>query len=393
METSEQLRARYVCSARRIVVKVGTNVLASPGMSLNEERVASISEQIVRLVKGGRQVALVSSGAIGAGMADLGMKQRPQTLPELQASASVGQGRLVSGYEAGFHRHGLHAGQILLTRDDFDSRERYLNASNTMRALFDLGCVPVINENDTISTDEIRFGDNDLLAAYVTHLIRAELLILLTSVPGLYVGEPRPAAVRSVHESLVPRDGRLVVADVVEKVDDEVGRLAYGETTPGGTGGMESKLEAARMATEAGEAALMADGTAKDVLLDIMAGEKVGTLFLPARKRLRSRKRWLRFTSRPRGAVVVDDGARRALCEKGKSLLPIGITAVDGEFAPGDAVRIVGCDGEEFARGLTNYSSAEVEKIKGLRTGQIEATLGHKFYDEVVHRDNLALLG
>jgi len=393
METSEQLRARHVCSAARIVVKVGTNVLASPGMGLDEGRVAHISEQIARLVKGGRQVALVSSGAIGAGMADLGMKQRPLTLPGLQASASVGQGRLVSGYEAGFHRHGLHAGQILLTRDDFDSRERYLNASNTMHALFELGCVPVINENDTISTDEIRFGDNDLLAAHVTHLIRAELLILLTSVPGLYVREPRPAAVRSVHEPLASGEKLFFVADVVEKVDEEVGQLAYGETTPGGTGGMDSKLTAARMATEAGETAVMADGTEDNVLIRLMAGEKVGTLFLPARRKLRSRKRWLRFTSRPRGAVVVDDGARKALCEKGKSLLPIGITAVNGQFAPGDAVRIVGPDGEEFARGLSNYSSAEIEQIKGLRTDQIERTLGHKFYDEVVHRDNMALLG
>ena len=390
-ETSEELRKRYVCSARRIVVKVGTNVLTSAGMALDEERVASVAEQIARLVGDGREVALVSSGAIGAGMAELGIRERPRTLPELQASASVGQGRLVSRYEACFHKYGLHAGQVLLTREDFDSRERYLNAGNTVRALFDLGCVPVVNENDTISTDEIRFGDNDLLAAHVTHLIRAELLVLLTSVPGLYAREPYPAAVRSVHESLVSADGSYAVADVVEKVDGEVAQLAYAGTAPGGTGGMESKIEAARMATEAGEAAIIADGTEDGMILRIMAGDKAGTLFLPARKRLRSRKRWLRF-SRPRGAVLVDDGARRALCEKGRSLLPIGVTAVEGEFAPGDVVRVVDSSGRECARGLSNYSSDEVDRIKGLRTDQIVETLGHKYYDEVVHRDNLALL-
>lgn len=386
METSEQLRERYVCSARRIVVKVGTNVLASPGTSLDEERVASISEQIAHLVQDGRQVALVSSGAIGAGMAELGIAERPGSLPELQASASVGQGRLMARYEQCFRRRGLHAGQILLTREDFDSRERYLNACNTIRALFDLGCVPVINENDTISTAEIRFGDNDLLAACVTHLIRAELLVLLTSVPGLYVTEPCPAAVRCVHEAPAG------VADVVERVDEDVARLAYAGTTADGTGGMESKLQAARMATEAGETALIADGAAPDVLLRVMAGERLGTLFLPAQKRLRSRKLWLRFTSRPRGAVVVDDGARRALCEQGRSLLAIGITAVEGEFAEGGVIRVKAADGGEVARGLSNYSSEDVKRIKGLKSDQIESVLGHKFYDEVVHRDNLALL-
>ncbi len=393
MESGEQLRERYVCSARRIVVKVGTNVLASPGMPLDEGRVDRLSEQIAGLVAEGRQVALVSSGAIGAGMAELKMPERPRTLPELQASASVGQGRLVSRYERSFSEHGLHAGQILLTREDFDSRQRYLNASNTIRALFNLGCVPVINENDTVSTDEIRFGDNDLLAALVTHLIRAELLILLTCVPGLCLDGPRPEAVRSLHESAAPHGARARVADLVDRVDEDVMQLASSEASPGGTGGMQSKLEAARIATEAGEAALIADGTEEDILPRILAGEKLGTLFLPAPKRLRSRKRWIRFTSRPRGAVVVDAGARRALTDRGKSLLPSGVTAVEDEFNPGDVIRIKGPGGEEFARGLSNYSSADVERIKGLRTSRIESVLGHKYYDEIVHRDNLALLG
>jgi len=393
METSEQLRKAHVCPAAKIVVKVGTNVLAAAGESLDEERMDALSEQIARLVAGGRQVVLVSSGAIGAGMAELAISRRPTLLPQLQAAASVGQGKLVSRYDAAFSRHGLHAGQILLTRNDLDARDRYLNASNTIHALFEMGCVPVINENDTISTDEIRFGDNDLLAALVTHQIQADLLVLLTCVPGLGVAEPCPEAVLCVHEGLRWGKEGLAVADVVERVDEEVAALASAETSPGGMGGMASKLEAARIATEAGEAAVIADGTEDGVLSRLMAGERVGTLFVPSARRLRSRKRWIRFTSRPRGSVLVDEGARKALCEKGKSLLPSGVTGVEGEFAPGDVVRIKGPDGEEFARGLCNYSSEDVARIKGLKTSAIEAALGHKYYDEVVHRDNLALIG
>jgi len=374
------------------VVKVGTNVLAAPGMPLDEARVDSLSEQVARLAGAGRQVALVSSGAIGSGMAELGMSERPSTLPALQAAASVGQGRLVARYQAGLRAGGLHAGQVLLTREDFESRERYLNASNTIRALLDLGCIPVINENDTISTAEIRFGDNDLLAALVTHLIRAELLILLTSVPGLYARAPLPKAVRAVHEPGVPAAGDLVLADVVARVDEAVLGLATEEKTPLGIGGMRSKLEAARIATEAGEAAVIADGRAPDILRRVTDGERVGTLFLPARKKVRSYKRWIRYNSRPRGALSVDEGARRALCRRGGSLLPSGVRAVEGKFGPGDVVRIKGPDGVEFARGLSNYSSEHVELIKGLKTDRIEAVLGHRGYDEIVHRDHLALI-
>ncbi|MFP4027173.1 MAG: glutamate 5-kinase [Candidatus Brocadiia bacterium] len=390
MEKSSILRAGYVSNARRIVVKVGTNVLTGPAQSLDESRVDTLSEQIACLTDQGREIALVSSGAIGAGMAELALPDRPRTLPELQATASVGQGRLVSRYELSLHKHGIHAGQILLTRDDFDSRSRYLNASNTIHALFDADCLPVINENDTISTDEIRFGDNDLLAAFVTHMIRAELLVLLTSVPGLCAPEPYPNAVRSVHDNLSGDHGNVL--DVVETVDEDIQKLALDETSPGGTGGMQTKLEAARIATEAGEAALIADGRTDNILLDLMNGKRLGTLFLPADERLASRKRWIRFSRRPKGDIFVDEGARAALEERGKSLLPSGITTVKGDFSSGDVVRIKGPDGEEFARGLTNYTAEEVDSIKGLKTSRIEPTLGHKYYDEVVHRDNLALL-
>ncbi|MFO7958196.1 MAG: glutamate 5-kinase [Candidatus Brocadiia bacterium] len=379
MRSPAELRRQHVVSAQRVVVKVGTNVLAAPGRPLDDDRVCGIAEQIARLVETGRQVSLVSSGAIGCGMSELGIAARPTTLPLLQAAASVGQGKLVAHYERHFRRHGLHAAQILLTREDFDDRQRYLNASNTLHALLDFPCVPVINENDTISTDEIKFGDNDRLAALVTHLVRAELLVLLTSVPGLYAEKPGP-------------DGEGRVLDVVESVDEDVQQLVYDETTPDGLGGMDSKLEAARVAVEAGEAAVIADGRDPEILDKLVAGQTVGTLFVPGAERLSSYKRWLRFTSRPRGSLRVDEGARRALVERGKSLLPIGVTEVDGEFELGDVVRILGPQGAEVARGLANYSADEMRRIKGCQSSEIEAILGHRDYDEVVHRDNLALV-
>jgi len=378
VNTHKELREKHVRSARRIVIKVGTNILTSPSRPLESERIASLTAQIANLVAEGREVALVSSGAIGAGMSELDITERPRTLPYLQASASVGQGRLIAEYDKRFRKHGLHAAQILLTREDFESRKRYLNARNTITALFELSCIPVINENDTISTDEIRFGDNDYLAAFVTHLMRAELLVLLTSVPGLYDGRPS-------------KDSPPRVLDLVENVDQRVKGLAFAEGSPGGIGGMKSKLEAVEIATKAGGAAVIADGTETNIIERIMNGEKIGTLFLPAAEKLSSYKRWIRFSSRPRGAVTVDEGAQRVIQHRGKSLLPGGVTAVEGDFKPGDVIRIKGTAGSEFARGLSNYSSEEIEKIKGLRTDRIRKVLGYKYYDEVVHRDNLAL--
>lgn len=372
-------RRRCICGARRVVVKVGTNVLAGPLTARGEDRLEVLTAQIARLIEGGRQVVLVSSGAIGCGMAELGMGRRPDTLPMSQAVASVGQGVLMGRYKEHFHKHGLHGAQILLTHEDFDDRERYLNACNTIHTLFELPCVPIINENDTISTAEIRFGENDGLAALVTHLVRAELLVLLTSAPGLCTSPPSGGG---------PAD----VIDVVERIDERIEALVFDEKTPLGIGGMGSKIAACRVATEAGEAAVIADGRDPQVLDKLMAGERVGTLFLPAGGRLPSYKRWLRYTSRPRGSLQVDAGARAALVERGKSLLPSGIVRVEGAFKRGDVVRLSGPDGEEFARGLSNYSAEEVGRIKGCQTTQIGAILGYDFYDEVVHRDNMALL-
>jgi glutamate 5-kinase len=277
-------------------------------------------------------------------------------------------------YERHLHDHGLHAAQILLTHADFDSRERYLNACNTIHTLFEMPCLPVINENDTISTAEIQFGENDRLAALVTHLIRADLLVLLTSVPGLCA-----------------RRGAAPL-NVVEKIDESIEALVYDESTALGIGGMKTKIDACRVATDAGEAAVIADGREPDVLARLFAGGQIGTLFLPSEARLRSRKRWIRFTSRPRGTVRVDAGARRALVEGGKSLLPSGVVGVDGEFRRGDVVRIVGPNDDEFARGLSNYASGEVARIQGCHTAEIATVLGYEYYGEIVHRDNMALL-
>ena len=378
MDTPEELRQQHVTPARRVVVKIGTNLLTGQERPIDSERIANLVEQVAEAFDDGREVAVVSSGSIGAGMAGLNMTERPRTLPHLQATASVGQGKLVGEYDRQLRPHDLHAAQILLTRDDFESRRRYLNAANTINTLFDLSCVPIINENDTISTEEIKFGDNDYLAAYVTHLIRAELLVLLTSVPGLCRGDPAAA-------------DRPDVISVVEEVNEDVEELAVDRTSPGGAGGMKSKLDAARIATRAGEAAVIADGRGPDCLRRVLSGENTGTLFLPAEDRLSSYKRWLRFTRRPQGTLVVDEGARDALQHRGTSLLPSGITAVRGGFEPGDTVRVCTEDGREVARGLSNYSSSEVKKIMGLQTDDIEEALGYKDYDEVLHRDNLAL--
>jgi glutamate 5-kinase len=377
--STTDLRKEHVCRADRVVVKVGTNVLAAPGKPLDDERVRAIAEQVAWLKESGRQVVLVSSGAIGCGMSALGIETRPAQLPMLQAIASVGQGKLIARYERHFRRHGLHAAQVLLTREDVDDRRRYLNACNTIHELMDMPCVPVINENDTISTEEICLGDNDALAALVTNMIRARLLVLLTSVPGLY-SEP-------------PADD--VTPDVLRMVDygdNEVDGLVYDEKTAGGTGGMASKLEAVRMATSAGEAAVIADGRDPRVLRKLFAGEDQGTLFLPASTRLKSYKRWLGMTVRPCGTVVVDAGAERALVQRGKSLLPSGVTRVRGEFSPGDVIAVEGADGNELARGLANYSSRDIMRIKGARTSELESILGRKDYDEIIHRDNMALV-
>jgi glutamate 5-kinase len=372
------VRDEVVLSARTWVVKVGTSVLTAADGTLDPARIDHLAEQISLVMDRGIKVALVSSGAVGAGMGQLGWKRRPENLPQLQAAASVGQAYLIRAYDEGLRRHRRHAAQLLLTHADFDNRLRYLNMRNTLHALFECDAVPIINENDTVSVAEIKFGDNDRLAAMVTNLIQAPLLVILSVVDGLYVSEPEAGAPPEV-VPLVPR------------IDDSVLGLAGTGRSSGGTGGMQSKLAAARLVTRAGGSVIIASGTRPDPLTRIMAGEPSGTLFLADGQTHPARKRWIGLAARPRGFLVVDEGARRALESGGTSLLAIGIVEVIGEFDKGDVIGIRDAQGQEFARGLTNYTTTDTRRIQGLRTQQAREALGSDLYDEVVHRDNLVL--
>lgn len=384
---SDDIRKEIISKVKKIVIKVGTAVLTDKAGLLDRNQIAELSRQVVELRTKGYDVAIVSSGAIGAGVGELCLKARPKTLPELQAAAAVGQGKLIAAYDECFKKQGYHAGQILLTREDFEDRKRYLNASNTIHTLFKLKSIPVINENDTLSTDEIAFGDNDTLSALVTNLVRADLLIILSSVDGLYA-EP-PSYGKRAKPALSSTN---VIVPVVESVTEEIKKLVFNEKTERGVGGMETKLQAAAIATNSGEAVIIANGRENDVLLKIMQGSDIGTLFLPVKQKLTSRKRWIGFSIRPKGRITVDKGAAEALTKKGKSLLASGITSLEGNFERGDVVSILSQDGVEFARGLTNYSSWEVRRIAGLNTQTISKTLGSKPYDEVIHRDNMVLI-
>jgi glutamate 5-kinase len=375
---TELVRQEIAAAAHTLVVKVGSRILTGADGLLDQERIAALSEELHQIVESGRKVALVSSGAVAAGMGRLGIKRRPTDLARLQAVAAVGQSALVEAYDRSLRRHGRNAAQILLIADDLDHRSRYLNIRNTIMTLMELGAIPVINENDTVSVEELQttFGDNDRLAAMVTNLIRAPLLVLLSDVEGLYDGDPRDE-----HSQLIP---------TVMRIDDRVWSLVRNQATGLSKGGMASKLKAAQIATTSGESVIIASGKQPGNLARILAGEQVGTLFVAEGASIPSWKRWIGFTAQPRGKLTVDAGARRAVETQGRSLLAIGIIAAEGTFRKGDVVGVQDQSGEEFARGLTNYPADEVLRIKGLKTDQIAPALGHCPYDEVIHRDNLA---
>jgi glutamate 5-kinase len=375
------LRQEIAAAASTWIVKVGTRVLTTEDGLLNQQRVAALAEELHHLMSAGRKVCLVSSGAVGAGLGRLGLKTRPVDLSRLQAVAAVGQTALVEAYDRSLRAHGRHAAQVLLTADDLDHRTKYLNIRNTILTLLDYGAVPIINENDTVSTEELQttFGDNDRLAAMVTNLIRAPLLVLLSDVEGLFDGDPSDPNSRVLH--------------TVTRLDESILSLVRDKATGLSRGGMGSKLEAARLATTAGESVIIAGGKQPGNLRRILAGEEVGTLFVAQGQTIASWKRWIGFTAQPRGTLVVDDGARGAIQRQGKSLLAIGIVDVQGTFRKGDVVSIRDAAGAEFARGLSNYAAADALRIKGVKTEQIAATLGHCPHDEVVHRDNMALTG
>ena len=361
------------------MVKVGTRVLTREDGQLDEDRIEQLADQVHHVMSTGRKVVLVSSGAVGAGMGRLGLKSRPTDIAQLQAVAAVGQSILVEAYERSLHRHGRHAAQVLLTADDLEHRLRYLNARNTLVTLLEFGAVPIINENDTVAVEELQttFGDNDRLAAIVTNLIRAPLLVLLSDVDGLFDGDPRQPGSR-----VIPTVDRLDES-VLGLVRDRLGGLSKG--------GMASKLEAARLATTGGENVIIASGRAPDVLPQIIAGQPIGTLFLAQGQTVAARKRWIGLTVKPRGRLILDAGAKAAVELNGRSLLAAGVVEAEGQFQKGDVLSLRGPDGAEFARGLTNYNADEVRRIKGLKTRQIAEVLGHCPYDEVIHRDNMVV--
>lgn len=366
-------RKQLLDAVRTAVIKLGTQVLSDAEGRLDSAFLGAVAEQVTSLRQRDIRVTLVSSGAIAAGLRELNLSKRPSDLGRLQAVAAVGQRRLMDAWAAAFADHQLPVAQILLTREDIDDRARYLNLRNTIAAVHDLGGVPIINENDTVSTDElvrISFGDNDILAALVAHALRADLLVLLSSVDGILDGGGKPLR-------------------LVERLED-VRELVRAEKSALGKGGFNSKLQAARMVTESGEAMIVADGRTENVLPRLLAGEELGTLFLPAGRRLSSRSRWI-GSVRPAGSIFIDDGAVRALVEKNRSLLAAGIVRVEGDFARGDVVIICTADGSPVARGLSNYSAPDVQRIRGKRSQDVRSLLAEAAYDEVVHRDNLVI--
>lgn len=373
-------RQEVATSAHTVVVKVGTRVLTHPDGQLNEERITQLAEELSQIQQAGRKVVLVSSGAVGAGMGTLQLTKRPSDIAHLQAVAAIGQMRLVETYDRVFRKHGQHAAQVLLTAEDVENRTRYLNVRNTLLTLLEYSAIPVINENDTVSVAELQttFGDNDRLAGLVTTLVYAPLLVIFSDVEGLYDGDPKDPA-----SKLIP---------TVTRFDERIESFVRDKLTGMSKGGMASKLKAAKMVCTAGENVVIASGREPGNLKRILAGETIGTLFVAQGKTATPFKRWLGYSARPRGKLRLDAGAEKAIAQDGRSLLPIGVTHTEGTFVKGDLVSLCDAAGREIARGLTNYSSSDLERIKGLKSDRIAQVLGHCPYQEVIHRDNLALV-
>jgi len=377
---SDSNRQAVAAAARLLVVKVGTRVLTGTDGLLDAARIEALGRQFDELLNSGRQVVLVSSGAVGAGMGRMGLRTRPQELAHLQAVAAIGQSCLIEAYERVLRAKNRHAAQLLLVADDLQDRTKYLNIRNTLRALLDYGAIPIINENDTVSVEELRtsFGDNDRLAALVATVLGAPLLVLLSDVDGLFDRHPSD-----------PQAQRL---DVVPRVDGTIEGLARDKAGGLSKGGMASKIKAARIVTEAGGHCIIACGRHDHVLTEIMAAESVGTLFMGRESTMPAWKRWLGWSADARGSLHVDAGARAAIIGQGRSLLAAGVTGLEGSFTAGDVVSLIATDGREFARGLANYPSDDLRRIAGLKTEQIVGVLGYAPYDEVIHRDNLAVI-
>ena len=370
-------RASIFYNARRVVVKVGSNVLTEDH-GLNLKAIRSISRQICRLIDDGIETILVSSGAMASGIRKVGLDKRPDEIPKRQAIAAVGQAGLIMEYEKAFARYHKKVAQILLTGDDLNNRKRYLNARNTLCMLLSWQVVPIINENDTVMIEEIQFGDNDNLAAMITLLMDADILVNLTDIDGLYTKNPRTNS----DADFIP---------LVSTIGEDIKKIAGDIPGALGTGGMLSKINAAKKVTASGIPMVIANGGGPDVLKKLFSGKDVGTFFTPKKKKLKSRKCWIAFTLKPKGVIRIDDGAAEAILNRGKSLLPSGIVGVEGEVTVGAAVEFRKTDDETLGTGLVNYSSTDIRKIMGLKSSQIKNRLGHKPYDDVIHRDNLAV--
>ena len=381
MQREENFNRKAIFSrARRIVIKVGSAVLVSSREGLDHRRIEKLGEEISSIMDQKRDVILVSSGAIVAGFAKLGLKKlKGAPLPLKQAAAAVGQSSLMWMYERTFAKHGKKVAQVLLTSEDLANRARFLNARNTVHTLLEHGVVPIINENDTVAVDEIKFGDNDNLSGMVAHLADADLLVILSDIDGLYTSDP----------GVDPEAERI---SFVEKVTAEIERGAGDALSVVGTGGMRSKIMTAKRVGAYGVPMVIISGMKSGEIQALFGGEDIGTLFLPKPEKNRSRKHWIAYTAKSSGKIVIDDGGRDALVHKGKSLLPGGVAKVKGSFRSGDCVTCVDLANKEFAKGLTQYSSDDLDKIKGHRTSEIETILGRKDYDEVIHRDDLVIL-
>ncbi len=371
------MRNAILASVRRLVIKIGSGVISTE-QGLDTARIAAICEDVDALLRRGYEIILVSSGAVAAGKSELGIDGRPPSIPLRQAAAAIGQSRLMRAYKEQLRPRGHLVAQVLLTRDDLNNRRRYLNARNTLMTLLERRVIPIINENDTVVVEELRFGDNDNLSAMTANLAEANLLAILSDVDGLYDRDP------GRHP-----DARLL--SEVASITPEIEAMAGDSGSKLGTGGMVTKLEAARRASLCGAATVILNGRKPGQLLRLLDGEPVGTLFLPAPGRMAARKHWIAFTKKPQGSLRLDEGAARALTDRGKSLLPSGILGLEGRFERGDAVRICDRQGRELARGIVNYAHDELSRIMGCKTSEIEAVLGYKYGDEIVHRDDLVL--
>lgn len=371
----EKSRTDLIKNSKRVVIKIGSTVLASKE-GIHQERIDSLAEEICRIKK---EIVIVSSGAIAAGMGSLSLKERPKEIRLKQAAAAIGQSRLMWAYEKSFESHGKKVAQVLLTREDLSDRKRYLYAKNTLETLIEHGVIPVINENDTVAIDEIKFGDNDSLAVMVANLLEVDLLVILSDVDGLYTSDPRS-------------DPKAELIGEVTDITPQIEAIAGESSTIEGTGGMFSKVQAAKQASQVGTSSVIINGTKLGTLRSFFDLQDVGTLFTTTLNTLSRRKHWIAYTLRSKGIITVDEGAKKALLTEGKSLLSSGIIKIEGKFSFGDAVNCQDESGKKFAKGIVNYSSEEIDKIKGVRSSEIEKLLGYKYDDEVIHRDNMVIL-